>query len=64
MQNIKGVVVGDSNVGKSSFLIAWTTRSFPQDFIPTIYYDCVTSIEVAGTPVGVSVWDTCKFLII
>ncbi|KAI6661353.1 hypothetical protein LOD99_10020 [Oopsacas minuta] len=57
VMNIKSCIVGDSDVGKSSLLISYTTKKFPSDNTPA-FWSGVEDYTIDGIDVSLSFWDT------
>jgi small GTP-binding protein len=44
--------------GKTTLLILFTSNTFPQEYVPTMFDSYVTHIVVDGKTVSLSLWDT------
>ncbi|CAC5373612.1 RAC2 [Mytilus coruscus] len=58
MQHIKCVVVGDGDVGKTCLLMCYSTNTFNDDYLPTIFDNYKTTIMVNDIYVELGLWDT------
>merc|ERR1712179_393471 len=54
----KLVIVGDGACGKTCLLIVFSKDQFPEEFIPTVFENYVSDIEVDGQQVELVLWDT------
>lgn len=54
----KLVVVGDGASGKTCLLMVFFEREFPKDYVPTIFDNHVTNMELHGVRVDLDLWDT------
>eukprot|EP01035_Chromulina_nebulosa_P016965 gene16965-22460_t len=59
IRRVKLLLLGDSNVGKSSLVMRWTMDTFSPTLISTVGVNFKTKrVVVHGEPVQVQVWDT------
>ncbi|OQV24646.1 Rho-related GTP-binding protein RhoA-A [Hypsibius exemplaris] len=54
----KVIVVGDGACGKTSLLYRFGKDEFPEAYIPTVFENMATSLEVDGKIVELMLWDT------
>ncbi|KAJ5072779.1 hypothetical protein M0811_09476 [Anaeramoeba ignava] len=58
MKTIKCVVIGDSQVGKTSFIFSYETNAFPGEYIPTVYEPNVNIVHYEDQEIQIGFWDT------
>ena len=57
-KDLKIVVIGDTNVGKTCLLQTYSTNKFPFDYVPTVFDNFSRLQTVDGEQVTMSIWDT------
>ena len=54
----KLVIVGDSACGKTSLVLVFNNKQFPEKYIPTLFDDYFINIEINSTIVKLVISDT------
>jgi len=54
----KIVVVGDGACGKTCLLIVFSEGKFPEAYVPTVFENYVTDLEIDGKMFELALWDT------
>ncbi|CAN6659670.1 GTP-binding protein Rho1p [Trichomonascus vanleenenianus] len=54
----KLVIVGDGSCGKTCLLIVFSKGTFPEVYVPTVFENYVSDVEVDGRRVELALWDT------
>ena len=58
MEEMKLVVVGDGEVGKTCILAAYVQNTFIEEHVPTIFDNTLKEVTVDGITVKLTLWDT------
>lgn len=58
MQTVKLVAVGDGSTGKSCLLISYATGNYPNNYVPTVFDNYVSSITSEGKSFDLALFDT------
>lgn len=62
ISSVRGVVVGDAGVGKSCFVISWSSNSFPKPYLPMVRDNYVRNVTVCDRSIEVQLLDTGEYM--
>ncbi|KAG2208605.1 hypothetical protein INT46_009147, partial [Mucor plumbeus] len=54
----KIVIVGDGACGKTSLLIVYQNGRFPEKYLPTVFENYISRVDLDNKPVELALWDT------
>eukprot|EP01097_Dermamoeba_algensis_P010163 TRINITY_DN7409_c0_g1_i1.p1 TRINITY_DN7409_c0_g1~~TRINITY_DN7409_c0_g1_i1.p1 ORF type:complete len:201 (-),score=31.89 TRINITY_DN7409_c0_g1_i1:233-835(-) len=57
-KSVKCVVIGDGAVGKTCLLVSFTTKCFPDEYVPTVFNNYSSIMYLDGQAFNLSLWDT------
>lgn len=58
MRSVKLISIGENAVGKTSMLIAYTSNTFPNEYIPTVFDEYSAVANFGGVPISFGLWDS------
>ncbi|KAF6733429.1 Rho-related GTP-binding protein RhoH [Oryzias melastigma] len=56
--SVKCVLVGDSAVGKTALLVRFTSETFPDSYMPTVFDNTGVEVYMDGVQISLGLWDT------
>ncbi|KAM9546985.1 rho-related GTP-binding protein RhoF-like isoform 3-T3 [Salvelinus alpinus] len=57
-EELKVVIVGDGGCGKTSLLMVYTKKDFPEKYIPSVFEKCVAKVKYRGAEFRLNLYDT------
>jgi len=58
MEHVKCIIVGDGAVGKTSLLMSYSSNTFDNSYIPTVFDNYAVSIALDNKYYNLNLWDT------
>ncbi|CAB1319668.1 unnamed protein product, partial [Coregonus sp. 'balchen'] len=57
-EGLKVVIVGDGGCGKTSLLMVYTKKGFPEKYVPSVFEKCVANVRYKGAEFRLNLYDT------